>query len=412
MSQTAFRGPNYSAASMFDGRIESDDGPSITYQCDSIPDIRYFPTNKDGLSPGRVPAFLNSPYVVLVDAIPSATGTATLAALANVTNGTAMTLVTVAPGNATAGTPSIARVPFVPFAGGAPVTVTAIDFGFTTGTITAASATVTVPDSSLFRIGEWVCVGGAGNSAKTLHLMAQVTATPTATTITLSQPSQAALTGAPIGRTNLPAGAYSLPGVVPTGVFPYQTGGMGNFFDPPETITRGVSITGVASGTGGAFTVRGYDVFGAPMSETITVGAGVNTVYGKKAFKYIVSVTPGFTDAHNYSVGVSDVIGVNLRSDRWENLSIFYNGGFAVSSTGWTQALQPPSGPATATTADVRGTVQVSSTGGGSALASPLAATTNGSIRVMIAITIPLSNDLLGTPQNQVPIFGLPQFTN
>src|SRR5206468_12363401 len=70
------------------------------------------------------------------------------------------------------------------------------------------------------------------------------------------------------------------------------------FYDPTTMISRAVSITGVASGTGGNFTVSGYDVYGQAQTEVIAAGAGVSTVNGKKAFKWIVSVTPTFSDAH------------------------------------------------------------------------------------------------------------------
>jgi len=46
------------------------------------------------------------------------------------------------------------------------------------------------------------------------------------------------------------------------------------FYDRSKMVGRALSVTGVASGTGGAFTIRGYDIYGYPMSETITCGAG------------------------------------------------------------------------------------------------------------------------------------------
>src|SRR6266853_3310976 len=168
MVETIFRGPAYSAGSMIDGRVEgASDGPGIEYQANCFPDVRYFPTRKDGIGPGRVPAFLNSPFSVIVDGVISTLGTAAIAALANVASGVPMTLVTVAPGGLAAGVSSLAIVPFVPFGKSAAVSVLALNLGFTTGNITAGSATVTVPDSTIFQIGQWVCIGGAGNSAKT-----------------------------------------------------------------------------------------------------------------------------------------------------------------------------------------------------------------------------------------------------
>jgi len=428
MVESIFRGPAASLGSVMDGRVESAaDGPGISYQADCFTDPRWFPSRKDGTTPGRIPCFLNSPFTVLSDYTPSAFNNAGIAALANVTNGTPMTLTSVAPGGSGAGVPSLAPVQLVPFQKGtsSQVNALAIDFGFTTGNITAGSATVSgIPDSTVFQLGQWICIGGGGNAAKTASLFAQVVAIPSATTITLSTPSLGTLTAAPIGNTNLPSGAFSQPqayppGIVaaPSGVDPYYAAGLARIFNPVEGLARTIAITGVAGGTGGVFVVRGWDVYGNPMSENITVGAGAVTGWGKKAFKYLATgstnatggVVPQFTDAHNYSVGASDVFGINMRSDKWEFMQIFYNGGFAVNSTGW--LARDNTSPATATTGDVGGTVQVSTNGGGSALAAPLGAATNGVIRLTLAMTIPLFQDIFSTPLNPVPMFGQPQFT-
>lgn len=420
MAETIFRGAAYSAGSLIDGRIEPTDGPGLEYQANCFPDIRYFPTRKDGLYPGRVPSFLNSPFTVLTDNVPSAFSASSISSVAGTTNGTALVLTTVAPGGGAAGVPSLCPVQLVPFqkSGVSAVSVLAIDFGFTTGNTTAGAASVPVPDSSLFVLGEWICIGGAGNAAKTASLFTQVIGSADATHITVSPAPAGTLTNAPIGRTNLTSGAYTPPQAYPpgiqtqpTGVFPYSVAGLAAIFNPVEAITRAVSITGVVGGTGGAFIVRGYDIYGVPHAETITVGAGAVTGWGKTALKYIASVTPQFTDAHAYTVGTSDVFGINLRSDKWEFMNEFWNGSFATTSSGWTQALQPTAGPATATTADVRGTVQTSANGGGATPSAPLNVASNGVIRLMLAMTVPLYNDIFGTPINQVPMFGLPQFT-
>lgn len=132
------------------------------------------------------------------------------------------------------------------------------------------------------------------------------------------------------------------------------------FYDPTTMLTRAVSITGVASGTGGNFTVLGYDCYGQVMTEVIAAGAGVNTVNGKKAFKWITSVTPAFTDAHNYSVGLADIYGLNMAADRFAYTDVYFNDAI-VNNTGFVAA--DATTPATTTTGDVRGTVTGASNG-------------------------------------------------
>jgi hypothetical protein len=422
LAETVFRGPAYSAGSMMDNRVESaSDGPGIEYQANCFPDVRWGPTRKDGIGPGRVPAFLNSPFVVTVDTIPSSTATASIAALANVTNGTPMTMTTVAPGGSAQNVPSLSPgMPLVPFQKNASsvVTTLGLDFGFTTGNITAGSATISnISDSSIFQLGQWICIGGGGNAAKTASLFAQVTGAPTATTITVSPAPLATLTAAPIGSTNLPSGAFTQPQAYPPGFFavptspdPYLAAGFARIFNPNEGLGRNIQITGVASGTGGVFIVRGWDVYGNPMSENITVAANANTVAGKKAFKYLATgttnatggIVPQFTDAHNYSAGPGNVVGINLRSLFWEYMNIFYNSGFAVTNAGWTAADQ--TNPATATTGDVRGTINASTL-------ATIGAALDGTKRMTLAMTVRLIDDISGTPLNAVPLFGVPQFT-
>jgi len=143
----------------------------------------------------------------------------------------------------------------------------------------------------------------------------------------------------------------------------YGTAGNVAAYDPRTTIARAVSITGVASGTGGAFTVRGADLYGYPVTEVITVGAGVNTVNGKKGLKAVYSVTPGFTDAHNYSVGTTDIFEFVIATYDFGQVTICWANGFITAATGFVAAdTNNPTG----TTGSVRGTYAVQSASNGS----------------------------------------------
>ena len=68
---------------------------------------------------------------------------------------------------------------------------------------------------------------------------------------------------------------------------------------------------------------------------------------------------PQFTDAHNYSVGTTDIYGLPLRSDNFGDLAINYNATGITASTGYVAAVT--TSPATTTTGDVRGTYALQS---------------------------------------------------
>jgi hypothetical protein len=413
MSETFFEGPAIALGPLIGGGMSKAgtpwSGPGAEYQGACVLDPSMYPANKDGVGSGRIKAWMNHSYFVVADNTPSAAGTATLAALQPATlSGTPFTLISVAPGGSGAGVPSTSpATPIIPSTGGNPVNVVAIDFGFTTGTLVAGNASITVPDSSLFEQAQWLCIGGGGNSAKTATLLTMVTSIVDATHITVSPAPASALTNAAIGSANL-FGTFPS-GATPNAVTPYWNGGTLAVWDPLETLARNVSVTGSASATGGNVIVTGYDIYNNIMHETLAAPASATTVFGKKAFKYILSAIPQFTDAgHNYSIGTGDVFGFHTRSDKWEYTNIFYNGAFQTASTGWLAGLSPATA-STATTADVRGTVQVSTNGGGTPIATGAAVTT-GAQRLTLFMTIPVFNMLQCTPANLVPLFGNPQF--
>jgi hypothetical protein len=145
-----------------------------------------------------------------------------------------------------------------------------------------------------------------------------------------------------------------LPGLVSFGLANPSGNYKTSLYDNTKALSRAVSITGVSGGAGGAFLVAGADLYGYPQTETITAGAGVSTTNGKKAFKFIYSVTPKFTDAHNYSVGTADIFGLPLLANLFDQVQVWWNSAVITANTGFVVA--DATSPATATTGDVRGT--------------------------------------------------------
>ena len=416
MAETLLRGPGVSIGSLMDGRVEPLDGPSISYQGDMVPDPRFSPSNKDGLSPGVIKGFFNSPYFVLVDAIPSANTTASVAAAQapSTTAGVALNLTTAVLGTAAGVQVWTPGVPLMPQGTSVATTVSVIDFGFTTGTTAANSTTVTVVDNTLFTIGQWIIIGGAGSSSATnVALVAQVQSQSTnSTVITISPAALTALNNAPIGNGNLyntflpPATQFGPAAASANGADPYKVVGFGLAFDPLQGVCRALCVQAASIGSGTTtLTVTGFDIYGFPMVETIACN-GTTVVNGKKAWKYVSKIVVGTgattgTPA-NVNVGVSDVFGINVRSDRWEYLNSFWNGGFAVNNTGWTAALATA---ATATTIDVRGTFNASS----AVIGTGVLASSNGSARLTIMMSVPLKNMINATPLSSVSLLGTSQ---
>lgn len=130
----------------------------------------------------------------------------------------------------------------------------------------------------------------------------------------------------------------------------------------PQCMTgRNVRIT-TAGGDTAVYTVTGYDVYGYPMSEAITAN-GASTVSGKKAFKYIASVTPVGTVGATITVGTGDVFGFPIFSNSFYDVQIAWNAGAIAPTTGYIAGVATA---ATTTTGDVRGTYAVQSASDGS----------------------------------------------
>lgn len=172
---------------------------------------------------------------------------------------------------------------------------------------------------------------------------------------------------------------------------------------------RAVLITTSSSGDLGTWSIAGRDMYGYKMTETISLAEGTTnssgyTITGKKAFKYISSITNcttptstgvsiGFSDKFGFPlavpyVGYNTVVNLNSSSN---------NTAIAVLSTA--DVILASTATATSTTGDVRGTYK-STTG------------TNGVIRLQMVITPAASAAAAITSTNVAPFFGLTQFSS
>lgn len=163
--------------------------------------------------------------------------------------------------------------------------------------------------------------------------------------------TSSALTTMPFG-TVIPSGTLAMGSQM--GYLFVGTRDITAYYDPTKAWACVIQVTGSASSTGGNIIIRGFDVYGQPMAETIAAPAGASSVNGKKAWKWITSATPQFSDAHNYSIGTTVITGLNLAADAAGYCT------FWLSGTGYTAnpsiTVADTTSPATGTTGDVRGT--------------------------------------------------------
>ena len=173
-----------------------------------------------------------------------------------------------------------------------------------------------------------------------------------------------------------------------------------SYYDPSTMLARNVRVTTNADDTGGFYTVAGYDVYGYPMTEKLT-GVSSAVAAGKKAFKFVTSVTPsGTINSTSVTVGTGDVFGFPLRADTFAYVEVTYNNTVAASTTtpfGTASAyvFADTTTPATNVTGDVRGTIYL-----GTANAS------NGTRRLQISVVPAIKNIQAG---NSVAMFGVTQ---
>ncbi len=373
---------------------DTDAGPNIDYQSNALLDARYISqaTAAAEGAQGGILAFHNPVEIEALNYVPSAASATNIAAAQSPTVGGFFTLVSansqgvavnmplipqLAPAstNAQFAQPNAAQPqPIIPGSANL-VNVLALDYGFATGTAVAGSATVTITGplptnytgtatygSRFVYPGQKLLVAGAGNVGGTLPLACSVLATDrysspgvalaAAGTITLSTPSL--FTGTVyIGTADQEYGVA---------VKPVVKAGASRIYDPSQMSARCVIITasGASSGT---VTIRGYDIYEQPMSETQTI-VGTGATVPKKAFAYISSIqlNTGAVLAGTLSAGTNQQIGLPVRTDIFEAISLWVNQSQITVPTNVVFADQTT--PATPTTGDVRGTYTLQTVAG------------------------------------------------
>lgn len=423
MADTNFRGPVNSM-----GPIEVDngttptvyptDGPSLLYQGVGLPDIRSAPFAKDGFRGGQQPAFLVTGFWT-VDQIPQARNTSLIATTQVGTVSVAVSLASTQVAGVASAANIAVGVPIIPLGTTVATFAMALDFGFATGTTAANSSTVVVVDNRFFTLGQWIIIGGAGNAASTRSHIAQVASIATAnlTGITIAPVAVTAVLNAPIGQANLydsgnlPAATQFGPSAPVANAHSFGgaiQAGMSRTYNPREMLARNITLQAVTAVTYSAL-VTGWDMWGAPMTEVLTLTAQTSMA-GSKAFKYIASIVSGTSSGTQaLSFGLGDSFGLPVRCDEWEQLRVNWNGSAMVDSRGFTPAI---AGPSNSTSDDVRGTVQISTAILTGVVATSFSAiASNGTGRLAIRQDVGVWNTVAGNPVNTIPMFGVAQST-
>lgn len=209
----------------------------------------------------------------------------------------------------------------------------------TPGMVIQTAANVTAGIAAGVVVTGQLTGGSAGQGVAGTYSINNTTLASTSGTITLALPNVQSC-AVPFGGTGTP-GCY--------------------MWNAQALIGRAVAVTAAAGATYTTATVSGYDIYGYPLVEAITLSAG-SQVSGKKAFRYIKSVvlSGGSADTtHAYSVDTTDVFGLPIRSDSFGDLTVNYATSL-TAVTGITAATSyvasDRTSPATTTTGDVRGT--------------------------------------------------------
>jgi len=160
----------------------------------------------------------------------------------------------------------------------------------------------------------------------------------------------------------------------PTGVSSEAPAGSARISIPELGNGRGVGVKGVAGVTAGIpVLIQGLDCFGSPTSEIILTGAGATTVWGKKTYDIFISATPQAPSTANVQIVTSDLIGLPMSVLSGNSIySVALGGTASTPGTNYTVIPADLTNPATTTTGDPRGGIQLTGNGPGAAPGTPL----------------------------------------
>lgn len=117
-------------------------------------------------------------------------------------------------------------------------------------------------------------------------------------------------------------------------------------------VARGIVVDADDAATA-VLTVTGTDLYGNPLVESITLN-GTTAVAGKKAFKTVTSIYASAACTGNVFVGTTDVLGLPFAATAKSRvIDVFFNDAKDASAT----IVAADATTATATTGDVRGTI-------------------------------------------------------
>jgi hypothetical protein len=370
MAKSTFTGPLMSLGGLAGGvggstpREYSDEiGPSIFWGGMAIPATGSV-SSKDQFGAGSIAAVFGAFPIRTLNATPApGVGLLTVAAFA-IAGVPQPNIVAYALGRAP-GTPAV-------ISGIAYLNGVGLDMGLDAAVFaTTGIATLAVPANAWrYRAGQWIGLlnGGPGGATQ----MSQITAINALTGVLTLSPAPAVNSTGQIALTNrFNPNAYGASGP-PSSLAKLASSGSARILIPEIGSARGVGVTGIVGSSGGSVLIQGIDVFGSPQSEMIVRPAGIGTTWGRKTYSIFVSATPQFSDNTNYSVVTSDLIGLPLSVLSADSLVDVAFGGTPAVAGDFTIVPADLTNPATTTTGDPRGAIQVSANGPAAAPATPL----------------------------------------
>jgi hypothetical protein len=362
MAKDTFTGPLIALGDLAGGpgggtpREYSDElGPSIFYGGFAMPVTSANNASKDRMGPGAIASVFAAFPLRTINAAVTA-GNAALTTAGVAVAGTPLV-------NLTAYNAGRAPVPII--AGGILTTGIALDMGldaatFTTGATNNVTLT-TVANAWRYQVGQWIGLLNGGASGATQ--MTQITAITISTGVLTVAPAPLAATTGQIALTNrFNPNLYGASGP-PSSIAGSASAGSARLRIPEVANTRGIGITGTASGVATIFDILGIDGSGSIRTETIVGPTGVGTVWSKKTYDIFISATPRTADAHNYTVVTSDFIGFPLPVMSTDSIVAMTLGGAGIVAANFTVIPADLTFPSSPTTGDPNGGIQTTANG-------------------------------------------------